>query len=77
MKGKIVRFLLTVYKVKHRFYLYMLAKHLPPTKVTETKERELLSVYRGHVLSDCNSFPRIKQSVLSDCNSFPRIGQLN
>ena len=52
MKGKIVRFLLTVYKVKHRFYLYMFAKHLPATKVTETKERELLSVYRGHVLTD-------------------------
>ena len=25
------------------------------------------------VLSDCNSFPRIRQSVLSNCNSFPQI----
>ena len=29
-----------------------------------------------YVLSDCNSFPWMRQSVLSNCNSFPRIGQL-
>ena len=27
------------------------------------------------ILSDCNSFPRIRQSVLPNCNSFPRFQQ--